>query len=440
MRLKLHKGLNLRLEGAVVDPRPVDKPAKVCAVVPDDFLGFVPKLDVAVGDVVMAGQSLMHDKIHPAMCLVAPVSGKVAAVVRGERRKILRVEVENDFSSTSKKYDTNAPLMHLLQQSGMLARMRTRPYDVVPDPDVVPRDIFVTALDTAPLALDPASTLPQDAPKMLALAAKALSTLAEGKVWLCVPQSWQWGEIDSAETVYVEGPHPAGLVGFQIANLRPVDKGDTVWTLSVATMYKIGRLLADGIVDCSATVAVVGPETAGPYVAATTEGCAVAALLEGHMPDDGRHKRVISGNVLTGNAVGSDGFLRMPYSLLTVIAEGDDVVEFMGWASVAPSKMSVWKSLPLRWMRRQYRPDARLNGGRRAMIMSGEYDRFFPADILPEYLLKAIAGRNIDEMEALGIYEVAPEDFALCEYADSSKMPLQQIVRDGLDFLRKELM
>lgn len=173
----------------------------------------------------------------------------------------------------------------------------------------------------------------------------------------------------------------------------------------------------------------------------TTAGALIEPLLGGMLADDGRNKRIISGNVLTGIAVGMgpDAFLRAPYNQITVIAEGDDVDEFMGWASMSPSKMSVGRSFPLSGLRKLFRPDARLNGGRRSMIMSGEYDRMMPMDILPEYLVKAIMARDIEKMEQLGIYEVAPEDFALAEYADTSKLPLQKIVREGLDYLRKEL-
>lgn len=439
MRLKLRKGLDIRLDGSIANYVPQHRSSKVCAIVPDDFTGFVPKLDVTVGTAIKAGESLMHHKMYPEMSLAAPVSGTVTAIVRGERRKILRVEIANDFTDNHYIYDTNVPLLQLLQQSGMLARMRTRPFDIVPDPSVAPRDIFVTGLDTAPLALDPSDMLPDDAFEALKVAVEALSSLTEGKVWLCVSPKWKFGDIPGAENVTVEGPHPAGLAGFQIANLKPVDKGDTVWTLSVATLYKIGRLLATGKVDTTAVVAVGGPEVATPYVAIAPEGCAVAALLEGVEADTPIHKRVISGNVLTGAAVRADGFLRFPYNQLTVISEGDDKIEFMGWASLSKDKLSTSRTLPFSGLTKFFRPDARLNGGRRAMIMSGEYDKYFPADIFPEYLLKAIISRNIDEMELLGIYEVAPEDFALCEFADSSKQPLQQIVRDGLDFLHKEL-
>ena len=236
-------------------------------------------------------------------------------------------------------------------------------------------------------------------------------------------------------------PHPAGNVGVQIAGIRPINKGETVWTLSWDVLLRLGYLLEKSEIDSSVSVAITGPEVTRPEVVVTTAGALIEPLLGGMLADDGRNKRIISGNVLTGIAVGMgpDAFLRAPYNQITVIAEGDDVDEFMGWASMSPSKMSVGRSFPLSGLRKLFRPDARLNGGRRSMIMSGEYDRMMPMDILPEYLVKAIMARDIEKMEQLGIYEVAPEDFALAEYADTSKLPLQKIVREGLDYLRKEL-
>lgn len=439
MRVKLHKGLNLRLAGAVTDTRPMEVKAAKCAVIPDDFPGFLPKLDVKEGDPVKVGSVLMHDKLHPEVCLVSPVSGTVGAVVRGERRKILRVEIESDGKHDSERFDVKAPLVELLGRTGLFAMFRNRPYDIVPDPQIRPRDIFVTAIDSAPLALHLAGSLGEDAVKVLETAVKALKKLTDGLVYLSIDDEWPFDFIKGAETVTFEGPHPIGNAGIQIANINPVNKGENVWTLDVVTLYKIGKLLIDGIVDTSCLVAVVGPEVETPYVAKTVAGIEVKSLISKRLVDDGAHKRIISGNVLTGSAVGENGFLRAPFRQVTVIAEGDDVDEFMGWASLSLSKLSVNQAIPFRRLRKLFSPDARLNGGRRAMILSGEYDKVMPADILPEYLLKAIISKNIDDMEALGIYEVAPEDFALCEFVDASKLPIQQIVRDGLDYLRKEL-
>jgi len=442
MKIKLSKGLNLPIAGAVenLQSRPVGT-ANV-AVVPSDYPGFLPKVGVSVGDMVQVGTPLMYDKRHPAVKLVSPVAGKVIAVERGERRKLLKVVVEasgEDFKKFEVAGDSPRDAVGLLAESGLLALMRQRPYDIVPDPDVMPRDIFVSAIYSAPLELPLQCRISASDKPLLDKAAEFLSGITSGKVYLSHDSSWTLGDVAGAEMVQFCGLHPVGNPGVQAANIKPVNKGECVWTLDVETLCRIGRLLSTHTVDCAALVGVCGPAVGVPYVARTVMGACVEPLLEIAGDGDGRHHRVISGNVLVGTSVAQDGYLRYPYRQLTVIDEGDDVDEFMGWASLSPSKMSVNRTFPGHFMKRLFRPDARLLGGRRAMIMSGEYDAMMPMDIMPEYLLKAIMSRDIDNMERLGIYEVAPEDFALAEYADTSKLPLQHIVREGLDYLRKEL-
>lgn len=232
--------------------------------------------------------------------------------------------------------------------------------------------------------------------------------------------------------------HPAGNAGVQIANIKPVNKGEVVWTLDIVTLAKLGEAILNGKIDYSVETALTGSEVITPKVVKTVPGAQLGELLAGDEKTDGRNHRVISGNVLTGTPEGEAGYLRYPYRQVTVIPEGDDTHEFMGWASLSPSKMSESRSFLGRFLGRKFNPDARINGGRRAMIMSGIYDDYMPMDILPEPLIKAIIAKDIDKMEALGIYEVAPEDFALAEYADPSKLELQRIVRQGLDYMRNE--
>ena len=441
INLSLKKGLDLSLEGEITDFSVKDVEVGLCAVTPDDFTGFIPKIEVREGDKVMVGSPLLHDKNNESVKITSPLAGTVKSVVRGERRKIERVVIESDGSASSLEFDksratTSDGLLELLSESGMMSRIRQRPYDIVPSPAVKPRDIFVTAIDSAPLAADMTIAL-KGKERELAAAVKALSSLTSGKVYIG-RRAGSLSDIPGAEMVDVSGRHPAGNAGVLIANIAPVNKGEVVWTLDAVTLAKIGTLLETGRVDASALVAVTGSEIQKPCMVRTTEGAAVGQLIGGNIKSDGVHHRIISGNVLTGIAVGEDGFLRFPYRQITVIPEGDDVDEFMGWASMSPSKMSVSRSFPGHFLKRRFAPDARLNGGRRAMIMSGQFDKVMPMDILPEYLLKAIIGRDIDKMEQLGIYEVAPEDFALAEYVDTSKMELQKIVREGLDYLRKE--
>lgn len=444
MKLKFKKGLNLNIEGSTgPDARTVEINPSVCAVVPDDFPGFRPKPAVKEGDEVACGSPLLFDKDHNDLKIVSPVSGRVRGVIRGDRRKIMRVEIEvaqvQAHAPALPNPTDAASARRFLAESGLMAFFRQRPYDIVPDPASAVRDIFVTACDFAPLASDK-STLGE------AIFDKAdfeegvrvLCQITEGKVYVATDDGWPYGDLKGAEMLQISGPYPASNAGVQIAAVRPVDKGDTVWTLDGTTLARIGRTARTGKFDASTLVAVVGPEVKSPCYVKTIIGAPVADIIKGNTDDSGRHLRVISGNVLTGTAVDADGYLRFPYRQVTVIAEGDDVDEFMGWASLSPSHMSESRSFPGHFLGRLFAPDARLHGGRRAMIMS-DYDKTLPMDIMPEYLIKAILSNNIEDMEKLGIYEVAPEDFAAAEYADTSKLPLQQIVRDGLDYLRKEL-
>jgi len=448
MKIKLKKGLNLNLEGAVTDISAIRdiRPSR-CAIVPDDFPGLTPKADVNVGDSVMIGTPLLHDKKNTDITLVSPVSGRVTELRRGERRKLLAIVVENDGEARSENFDIPSDaegMLALLARSGMLAMMRRRPYDIIPSTSDHVRDIFITAFDSAPLAATLTAGIESVSFKeTLEKGVAALSMLTEGKIYISRRPGTAIPEIKGAVTVDFDGPHPAGNPGVQIAAIAPVNKGEVVWTLDLTVLYRIGRLVTDGRVDSTAYVAVTGPEINKPAIVRTAIGAPVAEITGGMLAAGNHHRRIISGNVFTGQAVDSgadsDNWLHYPYRHITVIAEGDDVNEFMGWASFAPGKMSTSRTFPGHFLHRAFRPDARINGGRRAMIMSGQYEAMIPMDIMPEYLIKAIIARDIDAMEKLGIYEVAPEDFAAAEYADTSKLPLQQIVRDGLDYLRKEL-
>ena len=444
--VSLKKGLNLNLAGGLGDDAPVVAvtPSRI-AIVPDDFPGFTPKLDVAEGDCVVAGTPLLHDKSDSRVKLVSPVGGTVEAVVRGARRKIERVVVKTDAASsgTADSFGSlgsanGEALRTALMESGLWAMMRRRPYDIVPLPSDEPRSIMVTAMDTAPLALS-LEKMVAGCETDIKAGVKALKKLTSGTIYIGVGVGSAMPDIEDAEIVEFPHIHPAGNAGVQIANIEPVNKGEVVWTLDIVTLARIGHLISTGSVDWSVSVAVTGSELVTPKIVKTVAGADMADVIGGDIKEDSRHHRVISGNVLTGVPVGTDGFLRYPYRQVTVIPEGDDADEFMGWASMSPSKMSVSPSFIGRFLRRKFAPDARLNGGRRAMIMSGEYDKVFPMDILPEYLIKAIIAKDIDRMEALGSYEVAPEDFALAEYVDPSKLELQKIVRDGLDYLRSEV-
>ena len=442
MEITIKRGLDLRIAGGIADNAAVSISSSDVAVFPEDFTGFTPKADIKAGDSVSVGSPLLRDKFFPELKLTSPVSGIVTEVVRGERRRIVCVKVASDGKNTPvifalPRRDEAGHLLELLSLSGLLALVRRRPFDIVARPDDNVRDIFVTGFDSAPLA--PLPAYGEDDVRFMGVAVKALRLLANEHIYIARRSNQQLPDIPGAVMIDVTGPHPAGNTSVQIAAVSPVNKGETVWTMSADTLVRIGRLLSTGRVDWSTRVALTGSMVASPVMVDTVAGASVAEIIEGRLSDDPHSRRIISGNVLTGVKIASDGYLRFPYTHITVIPEGDDVDEFMGWASLSPSKMSINPSFPGHFLHRMFKPDARVLGGRRAMIMSGLIDRVLPMDIMGEFLIKAINARDIDRMEQLGIYEVAPEDFALAECIDSSKVPYQQIVRDGLEYLRNEL-
>ena len=435
--IKLKKGYNLNLKGGITDASIVDAPlAQSYAIVPDDFSGIVPRLEKKEGEHVAAGEAVYHDKANEAIKVCSPVCGTVKEVRRGERRKIEAIIIEPDGGNDCAAIDTSDAKSALLN-SGLWALLRQRPYDVVPSPDVTPRDIFVTCFDSAPLAADWKLFTDGNA-DIIKKGLQALKSLTSGDVYLgCCPAN----VIDSDHTVVFDGPHPAGNAGIQAANIRPVNKGEVVWTTDIITVMRIGKLMSTGKVDFSTIVAVTGEKATKPQLVKCIAGAPVASVVAGAVDVNDANTRIISGNVLTGTHIAASDYIRAPYRQITAIPNIAVEDEFMGWASVSPKKFSVYRSFTS-WLFGNHKAasfDAKINGGERAIVMAGEYDRMIPMDIYAEFLLKAIITFDIEKMEQLGIYEVAPEDFALAEYADTSKLELQSIVRNGLNRLRAEM-
>ena len=326
-----------------------------------------------------------------------------------------------------------------LLKSGMFAFIKQRPYDIVADPTVAPRAIFVSAFDTNPLAPDFELALKGEEANFQT----GLDALAKiAKTYLSISVNQKAAALTQAKNVTLtvfDGPHPAGNVGVQINNIAPINKGETVWTIDPQAVIFIGRLFNTGHVDLTRLVAVTGSEVKKPSYCKLKVGALLTNVFAGNVSTD-KNLRYISGNVLTGKQITANGFLGAFHSQVTVIPEGDDVHEMLGWIMPRFDQFSTSHSY-FSWLmgKKEYTLDARVKGGERHMIMSNEYDRVLPMDIMPEYLIKAIIAGDIDRMEALGIYEVAPEDFALCEFVCSSKMELQRIVREGLDMLRREM-
>ena len=443
--ITIKKGLDINLKGKAPEVMLNSGKSATYAIVPDYYSGITPKVVVRPGDKVKAGSALMIDKNRPEIKFVSPISGEVAAVNRGEKRKVLSIVVtpdaQNDYEEFGKKSVASLKAEEIKEEllnAGMWPFIKQRPYDIVASPKDSPRDIFVTAFNSAPLAPN-FDFLVKGQEVDLQTGLDALAKLTSGKVYVGVKKGSSV-KANGVEVVEFEGPHPAGNVGVQINHIKPVNKGEVVWTVNATDVILMGRLFNKGVADFTRLVAITGSETTEQGYVKAIAGCTIESLVAGKVKS-GEHVRIISGNVLTGTKVGMADYLGAYDCQITVIPEGDDVNEFFGWAVPGFGKYSVSHSY-LTWLTgkgKEYVLDARIKGGQRAMIMSNEYDKVFPMDIMPEYLLKAIITFDIDKMENLGIYEVAPEDFALCEFVDTSKIELQQIVRNGLNLLYKEM-
>ena len=439
----LRKGLDIRLKGKAEEQKIQLKSNGKYALVPDDFEGVTPKVVVHEGDHVKAGDALFVNKQYPQVRFASPVSGKVTAVERGDRRKVLCVKVEADaqqeYVDFGKKDVTKMSgdaVVEALLEAGLFGYINQLPYAISTNPETKPKAIFVSALRDKPLACSfeyEVKGQEQDFQTGLT----ALSKIA--KTYLGVGKDSSLTAMNDVEVNAFVGPCPAGNVGVQVNHVDPVNKGEVVWTIGdPSVVLFIGRLFNTGKVDLHRTVALCGSEILKPVHVDMLVGEELSTLLSNSY-DASHHVRIINGNVLTGRVTSKEGFLGAHSSEITVIPEGDDADEMLGWIMPRFKQFSVSHSY-FSWLcgKKEFEADARIKGGERRMIMSGEYDKVLPMDIYGEYLIKAIITGDIDRQEQLGIYEVAPEDFALAEFVDSSKLELQRIVREGLNILRKE--
>ena len=441
--IKLKKGLDINLKGKASAKVSAASASKVYGLVPDSFWGMKPKVVVKEGDEVKAGDALFVNKLHPEMKFVSPVSGKVVLVERGERRKVLSVQVE--ASATQQYVDFGKKQVNSLRaeevkkallESGMFGFIIQRPYAVVANPDDTPKAIFISAFSDMPLAAD-VNVVLKGKEADFQTGVDALAKIAPVHIGVN-PGNILAGTKNATVTEY-QGKCPAGNVGVQINNTCPVNKGEVVWTLAAEEVAIIGRLFNEGKAILQRTIAVAGSEIKEPQYKTITVGAKIGDTVAGNVKTD-KKVRLIDGNPLTGMQTSQDAFLLAHSTEVTAIPEGDDADELFGWIAPRFNEFSTSRSY-FTWLQpknKEYILDARVKGGHRHMIFSGEYDSVFPMYIYPEQLVKAIISGDIDRMEALGIYEVAPEDFAVAEFVDSSKVELQRIVREGLDMLRKE--
>ncbi len=440
--IKLRKGLDINLAGKAEARLEVAPMAKSYAVSPLDYENVTPKLLVKVGDKVEAGSALFFDKNNPRILFTSPVSGTVSAINRGEKRKLLNVAVEPDQQQVAKAIKVvdvakakRSEIVEMLLESGLWTRIVERPYGVIANPDAQPKAIFVSAFDSAPLAPDYNFILKEEKAAVEAGMA-LLGRLTDGKVHLSARKGDEgfMADVKGVEYRTFEGKHPVGNVGVQIHHIDRIAKGDIVWTVNIQDVAIIGRMLLTGKLDLSKTIAVTGSEAQKLCYMRIISGAAVESIV-GKVSEN---VRIISGNVLTGRTTAADGYISADANQLTLIPEGN-VYELLGWAMPRFHRFSVSRAY-FSWLcpKKEYKLDTNLNGGERPFVVTGLYENYLPMDVYVSYLLKACLTKDLDKMENLGLYEVLPEDLALCEFVDPSKIEMQQILRDGINLMIKE--
>ena len=445
--IKLKKGLDIQIKGQPANILEHISRPETFAIKPADFQGLVPKLTVAVGDKVKAGTPLFFDKYHPEVQYVSPVSGEVAAINRGERRRILEVVVKAERENLSEDFLKADPLnlsgdviKAELLKSGIWPAIKSRPFGIVAHPTDQPKAIFISCFDSSPLAPDYDFVFKDDA-NAWQTGINALSKLTTGKINLGLSSKKEntvFSQTKGVEFTLFNGPHPTGNVGIQIHAVSPLNKGEIVWTIQPQDVIMIGRLFLTGKYDSSRIIALSGSEVLEPKYFQFWRGGSLTGLLKGKLSKG--NVRIISGNVLTGTAIPANGYLGFYDAMVSVIPEGN-YYEMFGWALPGFGKYSPSRTF-FSWLgskKKKYVLDANTHGEERAFVLSDEYEKVLPMDILPVYLIKAILANDIDAMEQLGIYEVIEEDLALCEYVCTSKIMVQSVLRKGINSMIKEL-
>ena len=444
--VRLSRGLNINLLGDADKVYASVKNHEIYALKPTDFHGLTPKLTVKVGDSVLAGSIIFFDKYNEKIKFCSPVSGTIQDIVRGDKRRILEVIIKSNSEvkyvshslANPKDLSREQIIDHMLQK-GVWPFIRQKPYDIIANPSDMPKSIFISAFKSGPLAIDNDFAL-YGMDELFQKGLDIISKLTNGKTHLNLDgntnSSKVFSDAKGVELNSFSGPHPAGNVGIQIHHLDPINKGDIVWYLEPQDIIVIARLFTEGKYDVSRIISLCGSEVSKPRYYRTISGSCVANLISDNVKRE--NNRIICGDVLSGKKIDKNGYLGFYDTQITVIKEGNEQ-EFLGWALPGINKFSMSKSY-FSWLfpTRKYNIDTNMRGEERAYVVTGQYEKVLPMDIFPQQLVKAIMIEDIDLMEKLGLYEVGPEDFALCEFVCTSKIEVQSLIRHGLDILRKE--
>ena len=450
MKITVKKGLDIKMKGVSDKVMAEANLSKFFAIKPSDFPNLTPKLLVKEGDKVKCGSPVFCDKYNDVVTFVSPASGVVDKVVRGEKRRILAITILSDGKFTqlnSKVKDFSkldrSELKSDLLKSGLWPLLRMRPIDIIARPEDNPKSIFISSFDTNPLSPDYDFIMHNKSAEFSA-GLEILSLLTDGVVNLQIRKSSDevFSKAKNVQTNFVKGPHPSGNVGVQMHKIDPINKGEVVWYINPQDVMILGRYSLTGAYDANKVISLGGENTDFPKYVKTISGSSIESILDDSIIKD--NSRIISGNPLTGQKIEKDSFLGFYHHQLSILPEGDDYKFFLseGWLSLGFNRFSASKSYPT-WLlpkSKTYQFDTNLNGEERSFVVSGQYEKVFPFDIYPVQLIKSIITNDIEKMEYLGIYEVSPEDFALCEFVCTSKINVQSIVREGLDLVYKECM
>ena len=444
--IRIKKGLDIKLVGEATLTTNKLPVKGMFALKPQDFHGIIPKLIAKEGAEVKAGESIFYSKSDDRILFPSPVSGKVTEIIRGAKRKIISIKIAADGKQTYKdfgkqdadKMSAEEVKNHLLS-SGCWPFVKQRPFDIIANPSQSPKAIFISAYASSPLAANYDYTLAGKEEELQA-ALTAISKLTTGSVHVSVGKdsSSPFSGLKNIQLHNVSGPHPVGNVSTQISQIDPLNKGEVVWVINPHDLLVIGELLLTGNFNFSRTLALTGSQFENPSYVSVVAGASISDVVASNINTD--NTRIISGNVLSGTQVSEDDFLGYYDNQITAIPEGDDY-EFFGWNKPVFNKISPSRALTFSWLtpKKKYDLNTNTNGEHRAFVVTGSYENVFPLDIFPLQFLKACMYQDLDEMENLGGYEVAPEDFALTEFICVSKQPHQQIVREGLDLMKEEL-
>ena len=444
--VSIKDGANLNLKGLASMELEVANMSLNYALNPDDFFGLIPRMLVKEGDKVSLGQPIFHDKNNESIKIVSPVSGKIQEIVRGAKRKILNVIIKKEgesavnFKIPSLSNISNKKILELLIESGSLAFIRQRPYNIIARPDRPPKSIFVSVHSTAPYAANYDFILKKRMDEFQ-VGVDVMSKLIGKPINLSISHNCEsdFSTLNNVDVYKIKGAHPSGNESFQINRIDPLNSGEIIWVIKPEDIANIGSFFMTGIFNPKRTVAVSGDSLKSPKYYDAIIGSPISSLVDSKEIPNSEEYRFINGDPLSGSKVEYSGFLGFYNNTLSVIKEGNQF-RMLGWLPFMYNNIPSFSRTSLSWLLGgEKKVNTNLNGEERAIVVTGEMEKYFPMDIFPMQLIKACMRGDIEKMESLGIYEVVPEDFGLVDFSCTSKIEAQEIVKSGIEIMLKEV-